>query len=88
MPAAKDEQLRVEKSLGTDIWRSRSGSLSMIMSVGVSEGRERPGERPAFVLVLDALFDRVCGSAKDGTPYLGVDGHESGEEAYFAFWGL
>jgi hypothetical protein len=34
MPAAKDEQLRVEKSLGTDIWRSRSGSLSMIMSVG------------------------------------------------------
>lgn len=50
------------------------------------EGKSR--ERPAFVLVLDALFDRVCGSAKDGTPYLGVDGHESGEEAYFAFWGL
>ena len=34
MPAAKDEQLRVERSLGTDMWRSRSGSLSMIMSMG------------------------------------------------------
>lgn len=32
MPAVKDEQLRVERSLGTDMWRSRSGSLSMIMS--------------------------------------------------------
>ena len=38
----------------------------------------------AFVFVLYALFDRICRSAKDSTPYLGVDGHEGGKKAYFA----
>ena len=91
MPAVKDEQLKEEKSLGTDIWRSRSGSLSMIMSVhGIRGRQERCKEQDSrtFVLVLYALFDRVCGSSKDGAPNLCMDGHESGEEAYFAFWCL
>ena len=88
MPAVNDEQLRVERSLGTDMWRSMRGSLSMIMSVDWVRGGKLQQDIHAFVLVLYALFDRVCGSAKDGTPYLCVDRHERGEEAYFALWGL
>lgn len=60
----------------------------MIMSARGSERRETDGERHAFVFILHALFDCVCWPAKDGTPYLSVDGHERREEAYFTLWGL
>lgn len=53
-----------------------------------SQRGEREEDGHAFVLVLYTLFDRVRGSSKDGPPYLSVYGHESGEEAYFALWGL
>ena len=89
IPAVRAEQLSWLISRGTEMWRVIGGSLSIIMSGKIKHNtgdqsalrshdrstcvdRDSTGRR-TFVIVLNALLDRVCLFAKYRTPDLCMD---------------
>jgi hypothetical protein len=85
MPAVNDEQLSWLISRGTDICRSIEGSLSMIMSVLVSDKHQTYSETHTFILVRNTFLNCIGRLAKYRFPYLRVYRHQGWQEPDFAF---